>query len=99
MTWVPWQARRQIGRCDPMTTSGGKPSPKSYFPGLDSLRFYAAISVVVAQTTNNFGEFRSRRADYVLLNLVLMDSQSAVSLFFVLSGFLITYLLLKEIGR
>jgi peptidoglycan/LPS O-acetylase OafA/YrhL len=78
------------------TDPGTRPPLQNHFPGLDSLRFYAAISVVVAHTTNNFGEFRTRRADYALLNFLLMDAQSAVSLFFVLSGFLITYLLLKE---
>jgi len=71
-------------------------STHKQFPGLDSLRFYAALSVIVAHLTSNFAEFRTRRAEFPLINWLFMDAQSAVSLFFVLSGFLITYLLLNE---
>jgi len=71
-------------------------SKRVYFPGLNALRFYAAISVVIAHTSSNFGEMRTRPAHYALLNALGLDAQSAVNLFFVLSGFLITYLLLKE---
>lgn len=67
-----------------------------HLPGLNAVRFYAAISVVIAHTSNNFGELRTRPALVPLLNLIAMDAQSAVSLFFVLSGFLITYLMLQE---
>ena len=71
-------------------------SKRVYFPGLNALRFYAAISVVIAHTSGNFGEMRTRPAHYALLNALALDAQSAVNLFFVLSGFLITYLLFKE---
>jgi peptidoglycan/LPS O-acetylase OafA/YrhL len=69
---------------------------KVYFPGLNILRFYAAISVVIAHTSNNFGELRTRPAHYDLLNWIALDAQGAVTFFFVLSGFLITCLLLRE---
>ncbi len=72
------------------------PSKHIYFPGLNALRFYAAMSVVIAHTSNNFGEMRTRPANYTLLDALTLDAQSAVNLFFVLSGFLITYLLLEE---
>lgn len=74
-------------------------APVSYFPGLDALRFYAALAVVVAHTERNFAELRTLPAEYLLLNRLFIDAQAAVNLFFVLSGFLITYLLFKEKAR
>jgi peptidoglycan/LPS O-acetylase OafA/YrhL len=65
-------------------------------PGLNALRFYAAFSVLVGHICNNFGELRTQVSSFPLLNAFLLDPQSAVNLFFVLSGFLITYLLLRE---
>jgi peptidoglycan/LPS O-acetylase OafA/YrhL len=68
----------------------------TYFPGLDALRFYAALSVMVGHIGTNFAELRTMSANYPVTEWLSIDAQSAVSLFFVLSGFLITYLLLKE---
>jgi len=70
-----------------------------YFPGLNALRFYAAISVVIAHIATNFGDLRKQSSAYPLLDALVIDAQTAVSLFFVLSGFLITYLLLAERGK
>jgi peptidoglycan/LPS O-acetylase OafA/YrhL len=67
-----------------------------YFPNLDGLRFYAAISVVVVHVAASFAELRTIETRIPLLDMFLLDSQTAVTLFFVLSGFLITYLLLQE---
>lgn len=69
---------------------------KNHLKGLDTLRALAALIVV-------FGHIEMVKMDYKLENLI--DSNSiifpsghiAVILFFVLSGFLITYLLVKEI--
>lgn len=67
-----------------------------YFPGLNAIRLYAAFSVIVVHTAINFGELREQSAIIPLLNALVMDAQTAVTLFFVLSGFLITTLLLIE---
>jgi peptidoglycan/LPS O-acetylase OafA/YrhL len=65
----------------------------SYFPGLNGLRFIAAYLVVMHHS-------ETIRNKYGLLNLqsysLFRNGSTAVSFFFVLSGFLITYLLLKE---
>ncbi|NGM63020.1 acyltransferase [Sphingobacterium sp. SGG-5] len=65
----------------------------SFFPNLNALRFFAALLVIfhhgeVIRAKNGFDAFES--ASFFL------NGGSAVKFFFVLSGFLITYLLLKE---
>ena len=65
-----------------------------FFPGLNALRFFAALSVIVGHVEliklgmglDNWFNF------FIKLNL----GGLGVYFFFVLSGFLITYLLLKE---
>jgi peptidoglycan/LPS O-acetylase OafA/YrhL len=83
----------------PTLTSSTRLPERVYFPSLNGLRIYAALSVVIAHTSHNFGELRTQPAHYALLNAITLDAQSAVNLFFVLSGFLITYLLLHEQSR
>jgi peptidoglycan/LPS O-acetylase OafA/YrhL len=65
----------------------------SYFKSLNSLRFFAALLVL-------FHHSETMRAKYTLFNLnnisLFCNGHNAVLFFFVLSGFLITYLLLKE---
>ncbi|WP_343747165.1 acyltransferase [Fluviicola sp.] len=65
----------------------------SHFKGLNTLRFIAAFLVVIHHA-------ESLRKDHELKHLkdfgLFENGQHAVSFFFVLSGFLITYLLLKE---
>jgi peptidoglycan/LPS O-acetylase OafA/YrhL len=71
-----------------------------YFPGLNGLRAIAALSVVFSHTSSDFLLFGlepiyfSKYADGTpkLFNL----AQYGVTIFFTLSGFLITYLLLEE---
>jgi peptidoglycan/LPS O-acetylase OafA/YrhL len=63
------------------------------FPGLNGLRFYAALAVILFHIDQNVSP---RPVFYTLTRLLFIDADSAVTLFFVLSGFLITYLLLHE---
>lgn len=70
--------------------AGSKPA---WLPGLNALRFFAAALVVVMHTHNNM---QVAGLPQLPALPVLFKGLSAVSFFFVLSGFLITYLLLKE---
>lgn len=66
-------------------------------PGLDFVRFYAALSVVIYHVVNQPGVDWSSFAPPVSgMQWVFLHGDNAVTLFFVLSGFLITYLLLHE---
>jgi len=65
-----------------------------YFPNLNGLRFIAALSVIVHH-------IEQEKSDYHLPNIfasptIQLFGELGVVLFFVLSGFLITYLLLEE---
>jgi peptidoglycan/LPS O-acetylase OafA/YrhL len=86
---------------DPTTPAAAEenpraPGPPIRFRGFDALRFYAAISIVINHTNQNFGDIRTMPANIPLLNLLIVDAQSAVNLLLVLSGFLITYLIFRE---
>lgn len=66
----------------------------SYFKGLNTLRFIAAFLVVLhhAESLRKDHELKNHLRDFGLFQ----NGAHAVGFFFVLSGFLITYLLLKE---
>jgi peptidoglycan/LPS O-acetylase OafA/YrhL len=70
--------------------------PKIYFSGLNALRFFAASLVVIHHA-------ETIRLKFNLPNLkhfsFFQNGMLAVSFFFVLSGFLITFLLISEIER
>ncbi len=66
---------------------------KVYFPGLNALRAYAALAVIFSHIDQNISQ---RPFIAALIKPFFIDASSAVNLFFVLSGFLITYLLLHE---
>jgi peptidoglycan/LPS O-acetylase OafA/YrhL len=68
------------------------PAP-GWFPGLNALRFIAASLVILMHIHNNQGIVHLPQLPAFP---VLFKGLYAVSFFFVLSGFLITYLLLKE---
>jgi len=70
--------------------------PRIYLPGLNGLRAIAALSVVVSHTdllpgVTDFGLDP-------LFNFSIPMGAFAVTLFFVISGFLITYLLVNEVN-
>lgn len=71
-----------------------QPAKTTYFPNLDGLRFIGSFIIIIFH-------IEDIKAQHLILdNPILLDYMPIghidVSLFFVLSGFLITYLLLKE---
>lgn len=77
-----------------MSNSPAKFAPRVYFPNLNGLRFIAALLVII----HHIEQYKS---SYDLPNrwdsrFIQIIGEQGVSLFFVLSGFLITYLLLEE---
>lgn len=73
--------------------------PRIFFPNLDSLRFLAFLLVFFQHGLYN--AFKSFEGESYLLNRLIksffMEGGTGVQIFFVLSGFLITYLLLNEL--
>jgi peptidoglycan/LPS O-acetylase OafA/YrhL len=67
-----------------------------HFPGLNGLRFYAALLVVLSHLEVAKSQLLGVPSVFDLLPLQLDVGSLAVRFFFVLSGFLITYLLLAE---
>lgn len=77
-----------------MSNVSATPNQRIYFPSLNGMRFIAALLVII----HHIEQFKSI---YDLPNrwnsaFVQIIGEQGVSLFFVLSGFLITYLLLEE---
>jgi peptidoglycan/LPS O-acetylase OafA/YrhL len=68
-----------------------------YFPGLNGLRFLAAVSVILFHLEQLKDEVGLPNLGN--LPLLVNMGKKGVGLFFVLSGFLITYLLLVEIKK
>ena len=66
---------------------------KIYLPGLNGLRAFAALAVVFTHINNRLNYFGMPKGE-------LLDLASyGVTIFFTLSGFLITFLLLKELEK
>ncbi len=80
----------------PEPTGAASSGPSAHFAGFNVLRLYAALSVVIAHTSHNFANIRTMPADLPLLNWLTLDAQTAVNLFLVLSGFLVTYWMFRE---
>lgn len=66
---------------------------KQYLPGLNSLRFIAASFVIVSHAS--ISSLYNFKESFTILN----RGADAVEFFFTLSGFLITYLLLREVSQ
>lgn len=80
-----------------MLESGPPPAAgKVHFRGLNSLRFFAALFVVIGHIPMNQS---SLGLPVYSAATFFYKGEPAVSFFFTLSGFLITYLLLEELRR
>jgi peptidoglycan/LPS O-acetylase OafA/YrhL len=77
-------------------TNANSHHPKIYFPGLNALRFFAASLVVIHHAETIRLKFDMPNLKYLSF---FNNGMLAVSFFFVLSGFLITFLLMSEIER
>lgn len=74
-----------------------KKSTVVYFPNLDGLRFISFLMVFLHHTlVHDFKQFNIKGTFFERLLTTLGYGGTGVSIFFVLSGFLITYLLLHE---
>jgi peptidoglycan/LPS O-acetylase OafA/YrhL len=69
---------------------------KLFFPNLDGLRFIAFLAVFITHTMGCLDYGNKNKAYHFIRDRFLMNGDLGVNLFFVLSGFLITFLLLKE---
>lgn len=68
-----------------------------YFPGLNGARFLAALAVLIIHVSEILGAYGIKNLEVETSSYYFSDiGYKAVGLFFCLSGFLITYLLLKE---
>ena len=82
-----------------MTKLSTKKSPAIYFPNLDAARFLAAFAVFMLHFSNELrGLFPSISESIIFKAFYLFTSKGSlgVNFFFVLSGFLITCLILNE---
>jgi len=70
--------------------------PKVFFPHLDGLRFFAFFSVFIFHCYFDIPEPVSGHGVYLALHKLFANGDLGVNFFFTLSGFLITYLLLRE---
>lgn len=70
-----------------------------YFDNLDGLRFFAFLIVFISHAVLFLGYQNTSNVFSFLKNYILTNGDIGVSFFFVLSGFLITHLLLKEKDR
>ena len=67
-----------------------------FFPNLDGLRFFAFFSVFLFHSFFTKNEAVQNNSLFVTLRLLTRHGDLGVNFFFVLSGFLITFLLLNE---
>lgn len=78
-----------------------KQTQKIYFPNLDGLRFVCFLMVFLFHCYKTiFGELKTgnqfSKSVYALIEFLFQNGELGVNFFFVLSGFLITFLLINE---
>jgi len=69
---------------------------KIFFPNLDGLRFFSFLTVFLAHIFFTRDDDIKEESWFKFFRRIFYDGDLGVSFFFVLSGFLITYLLVKE---
>lgn len=69
---------------------------RHYFPGLNTIRLWAAICVILHHVISFSGAYPFTANIDHWISFFILSGNQAVSLFMVLSGFLITYILLTE---
>ncbi|MEP7252218.1 MAG: acyltransferase [Ginsengibacter sp.] len=69
---------------------------KVFFPNLDGLRFVCFLAVFLYHCNETIFPNISNSTTRALLNFLFRNGNLGVNIFFVLSGFLITFLLIKE---
>lgn len=82
-----------------MTNQESKKIAPIYFENLDALRFLAALSVFIFHFFRDINGFYPNLVDDQIFKVLLVFTNKGslgVNFFFVLSGFLITYLILQE---
>jgi peptidoglycan/LPS O-acetylase OafA/YrhL len=71
--------------------------PEVFFPNLDGLRFFCFLAVFFFHSFHTeYDYIKDSSAYFFLKSFLFKNGNLGVNFFFVLSGFLITYLLLKE---
>ena len=80
------------------TAAASKKSAKVFFPSLNGLRFIAAF-VVIIHHLEQIKSFFGLPNLFFRWHFIKIVGELGVTLFFTLSGFLITYLLLAEKER
>jgi peptidoglycan/LPS O-acetylase OafA/YrhL len=69
---------------------------KTYFKNLDAIRFIAAAMVILQHAISPSFEYLPKDTFIYKILMLCCDGGLGVSIFFILSGFLITYLLIEE---
>lgn len=90
------QTSQTLETLDP-TGENDKPKAKVFFPNLDGLRFFCFLAVFFYHSfATDYADVKNTGLYWVSKKFIAANGNLGVNFFFVLSGFLITYLLLTE---